>query len=78
MARIGENSRLPAAGGRWQVRLGTIVIQSPPGGGGGPGGGLGFWWVQEVGAKAGQFPPYRFRVQRDAIKFAETMNLRAP
>jgi hypothetical protein len=75
MARIGFNARLGTAGGRWQVRYSPIVSQpgSPS-----PGGGLGFWWVHEAAAKDGPFPPYRFRVQRDAVMWAAMMNVRAP
>ena len=75
MARIGINSRLATTGGRWQVRLGQIVL--PPVSSA-AGGGLGFWWVHEVTAKDGPFPPYRFRTQRDAVMFAAMMNAKAP
>lgn len=76
MARIGINARLATTGGRWQVRLSPIIMVP---GNPAPGGGLGFWWVHEVGAKDGPLaPPYRFRVQRDAVMFAAVMNARAP
>jgi hypothetical protein len=75
MARIGLNSRLPIPAGRWQVHFGNMI--RVPGTSPQDGGGLGFWYVHEVIRR--DIPPFRkFRVQRDAVEWANVMNARAP
>ena len=78
MARIGVNSRLvPVGGVRWQVvwmQRGRVPVVS------GLGGHLGFWSVREqpVNTKRENPPPYHFKVQRDAVRFAAVLNARYP
>jgi hypothetical protein len=78
MARIGVNARLvPVMAVRWLVvwmQKGRVPQVN------GNGGHLGFWSVREspVNLKRENPPPYHFRVQRDAVMFAQMMNLRAP
>ena len=75
MARIGFNSRLAIPGGRWQVHFANGI--RVPGTNPGQGGGLGFWFVHEIVKR--DWPPYnKFRVQRDAVEYANRMNLKAP
>lgn len=75
MARIGANSMLALPAGRWQVHFGNMIRIT--GATAQDGGGLGFWYVHEVVRR--DVPPFRkFRVQRDAVEWANTMNLRAP
>jgi hypothetical protein len=74
MARIGFNARLTVPGGRWLVFWGNRgrVPQVT-----GAGGSLGYWWVHEGPTREG-VQAYRFRVQRDAVRWAANMMNKAP
>lgn len=76
MARIGANSWLPDPVGRWRV------VRLPAGGFPSPErntGGLAYWAVTDGPLPKKIIPPYRrFRVHRDAVRFAARMELRAP
>jgi len=75
MARIGVNSWMSVGGiTTWTVLPGNshvagAVVQN---------GGLRFFWVRNQATGKEHPPQWRFRVQRDAVRFKNRMALRYP
>jgi len=75
MARIGVNSWMSVGGTTpWTVLAGNshvagAVVQN---------GGLRFFWVRSAATGKETPPRWRFRVQRDAVRWKQRMALRYP
>jgi len=77
MARLGVNSWMSVGGTTpWEVLPGNShvagAVASPIGGG------LRFWWVRRQATGKEHPPHWRFRVQRDAVRWKQRMAVRYP